>query len=33
MIDKSIIFYEIDTKKKIFFAYFCRIETNDYVMN
>jgi hypothetical protein len=32
MIDKSIIFYEIDTKKKFFFAHFRRIETIDYVM-
>jgi hypothetical protein len=32
MIDKSIIFYEIDTKKKCLFAHFRRIETIDYVM-
>jgi hypothetical protein len=32
MIDKSIIFYEIDTKKKFSFAHLCRIETIDYVM-
>jgi hypothetical protein len=32
MIDKSIIFYEIDTKKKFFFAHLRRIETIDYVM-
>jgi hypothetical protein len=32
MIDKSIIFYEIDTKRKFFFVHFRRIETIDYVM-
>jgi hypothetical protein len=32
MIDKSIILYEVDTKKKIFFAHLRRIETIDYVM-
>jgi hypothetical protein len=32
MIDKSIIFYEIDTKKKFFFVHFRRIETIDYAM-
>jgi hypothetical protein len=32
MIDKSITFYEIDTKKKLSFAHFRRIETIDYVM-
>jgi hypothetical protein len=32
MINKSIIFYEIDTKKKSFFAHFRRIETMIYVM-
>jgi hypothetical protein len=32
MIDKLIILYEIDTKKKFFFAHFRRIEIIDYVM-
>ncbi len=32
MINKSIIFYEIDTKKKSFFAHLRRIETTNYVM-
>jgi hypothetical protein len=32
MIDKSIIFYEIDTKRTFFFVYLRRIETIDYVM-
>jgi hypothetical protein len=32
MIDKSIIFYEIDTKRKFFFAHFRRIKIIDYVM-
>ncbi len=32
MIDKSITFYEIDTKKKFFFAHFRRIETINYAM-
>jgi hypothetical protein len=32
VIDKSIIFYEIDTKKKSFFAHLRRVETIDYVM-
>jgi hypothetical protein len=32
MIDKSIIFYEIDTKKKFSFAHFRRIEIIEYVM-
>jgi hypothetical protein len=32
MIDKSIIFYEIDTKRKFFLVHFRRIETIDYVM-
>jgi hypothetical protein len=32
MIDKSIILYEIDTKKKFFFVHFRRIEIIDYVM-
>jgi hypothetical protein len=32
MIDKSIIFYEIDTKRKFFFAHFRRIETTNYAM-
>jgi hypothetical protein len=32
MINKSIVFYEIDTKKKFSFVYFSRIETIDYVM-
>jgi hypothetical protein len=32
MIDKLIIFYEIDTKKKFFFVHFRRIETINYVM-
>jgi hypothetical protein len=32
MIDKLIIFYEIDTKRKFFFAHLRRIETIDYVM-
>jgi alkyl hydroperoxide reductase subunit AhpC len=32
MIDKSIILYEIDTKRKFFFAHFRWIETIDYVM-
>jgi hypothetical protein len=32
MINKSITFYEIDTKKKFSFAHFSRIETIDYVM-
>jgi hypothetical protein len=32
MIDKLIILYEVDTKKKFFFAHFRRIETIDYVM-
>jgi hypothetical protein len=32
IIDKSITFYEVDTKKKFFFAHFRRIETIDYVM-
>jgi hypothetical protein len=32
MIDKSIIFYEIDTKRKFFFVHLRRIETIDYVM-
>jgi hypothetical protein len=30
MIDRSIILYEIDTRKKLFFAHFRRIETIDY---
>jgi hypothetical protein len=32
MINKSIIFYEIDTKRKLFLAHLRRIETIDYVM-
>jgi hypothetical protein len=32
MIDRSIIFYEVDTKKKFFLAHLRRIETIDYVM-
>jgi hypothetical protein len=32
MIDKSIIFYEVDTKKKFFFAHLRRIETIDYAI-
>jgi hypothetical protein len=32
MIDKSIILYKVDTKRKFFFAHFRRIETIDYVM-
>jgi hypothetical protein len=32
IIDKSIIYYEIDTKKKSFFAHFRWIKTIDYVM-
>jgi hypothetical protein len=32
MIDKSIILYEVDTKRKFFFAHFRRIETIDYAM-
>jgi hypothetical protein len=32
MIDKSIISYEIDTKRKFSFAHFRRIETIDYAM-
>jgi hypothetical protein len=32
MIDKLIILYEVDTKKKFSFAHFRRIETIDYVM-
>jgi hypothetical protein len=32
MINKSIIFYEIDMKRKSFLAHFCRIETTSYVM-
>jgi hypothetical protein len=32
MIDKSIISYEIDTKRKFFFAHLRRIETIDYAM-
>jgi hypothetical protein len=32
MIDKSIIFYEVDTKRKFFFAHLRRIETIDYAM-
>jgi hypothetical protein len=32
MIDKSITLYEVDTKRKFFFAHFRRIETIDYVM-
>jgi hypothetical protein len=32
MIDKSIILYKVDTRKRFFFAYFRRIETIDYVM-
>jgi hypothetical protein len=32
MTNKSIIFYEINTKKKSFFAHFRRIETTNYVM-
>jgi hypothetical protein len=32
MIDKSIISYEVDTKRKSSFAHFRRIETIDYVM-
>ncbi len=32
MIDRLINLYEIDTKKKFFFAHFRRIETIDYVM-
>jgi hypothetical protein len=32
MINKSIIFYEIDTKRKSFFAHFRRIEITSYVM-
>jgi hypothetical protein len=32
MTNKSIIFFEIDTKRKFFFAHFRRIETTSYVM-
>jgi hypothetical protein len=32
MIDKSIIFYEIDTKRKFFLAHFRQIETIDYAI-
>jgi hypothetical protein len=32
MINKSIIFFKIDTKWKFFFAHLCRIETMNYVM-
>ncbi len=32
MINKSMIFYESDTRKKSFLAHFCRIETTNYVM-
>jgi hypothetical protein len=32
MIDKLIIFYKVDTKRKFFFAYFRRIEIFDYAM-
>jgi hypothetical protein len=32
MIDRSIILYEVDTKRKFFFAHLRRIETIDYVM-
>jgi hypothetical protein len=32
IIDKSIILYEIDTKKKFFLAHLCRIETIDYAI-
>jgi hypothetical protein len=32
MIDRSITFYEVDTRKKFFFAHFRRIEIIDYVM-
>jgi hypothetical protein len=32
MTNKSIIFYEIDTKKKSFFVHFRRIETTNYAM-
>jgi hypothetical protein len=32
MIDKSIIFYQVDIERKFFFAHFHRIETIDYVM-
>jgi hypothetical protein len=32
MIDKLIIFYKVDTKRRFFFAHFRRIETIDYVM-
>jgi hypothetical protein len=32
MISKSMIFYEVDTKKKSFFAHFRQIKTTSYVM-
>jgi hypothetical protein len=32
MIDRSIILYEVDTKRKFSFAHFRRIETIDYAM-
>jgi hypothetical protein len=32
MIDKSIIFYEVDTKRKLFLVHFRRIETINYVI-
>ncbi len=32
MTNKLIILYEIDTKRKSFFAHLCRIETKNYVM-
>ncbi len=32
MINKLIIFFEVDTKRKFFFIYFRRIETTNYVM-
>jgi hypothetical protein len=32
MIDKSIIFYKVDTKRKSSFAHLRRIETIDYAM-
>jgi hypothetical protein len=32
MTNKSIISFEADTRRKFFFAHFCRIETTDYVM-
>jgi hypothetical protein len=32
MINKSIISFEINTRRKFFFAHFRRIETTDYVI-